>query len=221
MEIFKKILNAVLRTILFLAGALFVLDGLFLYFAVPRGDFWLLELGAVAAGSVLVYGALRWSLTAALLLIGLALILVLLAFSSLNTHVGGHRNARRISDLKQLQVALEEYYDINREYPHAHSICDESRSFGLEALLKNEFMRVIPRDPSLRPGCYLYATPATSTVTTYHLGAKLDSLKHHSFNSDRDCNSSVPNGCVEGMGPYINGFDGTNDNQNRLFDLAP
>lgn len=139
----------------------------------------------------------------------------------------GRSNARRIADIKQLQLALELYFDEYKSYPGAHGVCTldaqgGKRAYGLESLAP-KFIPTLPADPA--GGCYRYATPplaGTATATAvYHLGAVLGSSDNPSFQYDRDCNSARADGCALGYPPYINGFDGSGDTQNRLYDVTP
>jgi prepilin-type N-terminal cleavage/methylation domain-containing protein len=91
--------------------------------------------------------------------------------ASLNTARIKGRDARRISDIKQLQIALEFYYDKNGNYPQAintwNDDCDGKTGTGsfsdaLNPLITDEFIPVIPEDPlfpqNTHPSCYFYRT---------------------------------------------------------------
>lgn len=148
------------------------------------------------------------------------------------------RDARRITDLKQLQLAMELYFDGvgTGQYPDSSATCDATTSRGLEVLATNGYIPVVPRDP-LRTGapdgaCYRYAEPPAlaSTRTTYHIGASFEDTGNPALASDRDCNSATAtsNNCPVAAA-YDNGFDGrdtgacsaaTNTNY-RCYDLVP
>jgi prepilin-type N-terminal cleavage/methylation domain-containing protein len=94
--------------------------------------------------------------------------------ASLNTARIKGRDARRISDIKQLQIALEFYYDKNGYYPPFDytadragggdgwaSDCWESDEFenALNPLVTEKFMPIIPTEPHKSTGypqCYYY-----------------------------------------------------------------
>ncbi|MBI2459870.1 MAG: type II secretion system protein [Parcubacteria group bacterium] len=74
------------------------------------------------------------------------------------------RDAKRISDFKQIKTALELYYDANNNYPEeAHSgcydgwetTCDSAGNF-IDALRTAGFMSKVPFDP-LNNSTYFYA----------------------------------------------------------------
>ena len=83
------------------------------------------------------------------LLVVIAIIGILssVVLASLNTAREKSRDARRISDIKQLQLALELYFDSNANYPQATT---------LTADLTPTYISVLPKDPSTGDA-YLYA----------------------------------------------------------------
>lgn len=162
------------------------------------------------------------------LLVVIAIIGVLasIVLASLNSARRKSRDARRITDVKQIQLALELHFDgQGSAYPTANITCDATaNAYGLQVLQTNGFIPTVPRDPlstSGSPICYKYATPS-GTITTYHLGATLEDATNPAFNSDRDCTSSGTADCVSGItGVYTNGFDGKTDATNRVYDVIP
>lgn len=104
------------------------------------------------------------------LLVVIAIIGVLssVVLASLNTSRQKGRDARRIADVKQLQLALELYYDQNGVYPPALTSA---------ALVTPGYIGLIPTDPS-NSAAYSYspyaASGAASTCVGYHLGASLE-----------------------------------------------
>ena len=75
------------------------------------------------------------------------------------------RDARRLSDMRQLQTALEFYYDSNGSYPTtggAMGDCSGNSSFAtaLQPLVDAGYMSKIPNDPQVPsnpwPQCYYY-----------------------------------------------------------------
>ena len=130
------------------------------------------------------------------LLVVIAIIGILssVVLASLNSARQKSRDARRVADIKQLQLALELYYDSNQSvYP------------ATLALLATNYISVVPTDPN--GGAYQYAgltTPTSGTsCASYHLGATIEQPNHSSLNSDADASGGTACG---GSGPE---FDGT------------
>jgi len=98
------------------------------------------------------------------LLVVIAIIGILssVVLASLNSARQKGRDARRVSDLKQLQLALELFYDSNAAvgYPAA-----------LSSLAPN-YISVIPTDPGGGTAAYGYVQ--TGSGTGYYLGAILE-----------------------------------------------
>ena len=137
------------------------------------------------------------------LLVVIAIIGVLssIVLASLNNARQKSRDVRRISDLKQIQLALELYFDANNKYPQASATCDASTDYGLQALKGTQIPQV-PHDPSSNTTCYMYATLTSESTspTKYHLGARLEDTKNNALLSDAD---------FDGTATYINPFNGT------------
>src|SRR5258708_29767584 len=74
--------------------------------------------------------------------------------ASLNTARQKARDARRVADVKQLQLALELYYDANRAYPTALSAAN---------LVTPGYISAIPTDP-VTSAAYLYAGLGSGAV---------------------------------------------------------
>nr|AQQ74999.1 hypothetical protein [uncultured bacterium] len=111
--------------------------------------------------------ATGFTLIELLVVIAIIGILSTVVLASLNSARSKSRDARRLSDLKQFQLALALYYDTNREYPDALS----KIAPGLIAS--------VPNDPSGQP--YLYSAiqandaactnEATQNCVSYVIGA--------------------------------------------------
>ena len=157
------------------------------------------------------------------LLVVIAIIGVLasIVLASLNSARQKSRDARRIADIKQLQLALELYYDAQSPpaYPGATAFCNASTARGLQVLSTGGYIPQIPRDPSLAAGanCYWYASNTSGTVnTTYHLGATMEQTTNPALNADKDCVSSgTPIGCPATV--YAEGFSGADP----VYDVVP
>ncbi len=110
------------------------------------------------------------------LLVVIAIIGILssVVLASLNSARQKSRDARRIADIKQLQIALELYYDSNNNYPTS-----------LAALATSNFIPVVPADP--QSGTYKYAALGSGTTCSgYHLGAVLENASHTALVNDTD-----------------------------------
>ena len=152
------------------------------------------------------------------LLVVIAIIGVLasVVLASLNNARRKSRDARRITDVKQLQLALELQFDGvgAGNYPAANATCDGTDSNGLQPLKTNNYIAVIPRDPSNVGTCYNYASFTPAPITAYHLGATLEDTANAALNGDRDCTSAAA-GC--GAAAYTQGFAGTDP----IYDVTP
>jgi type II secretion system protein G len=107
-------------------------------------------------------------------IIGLLSAVVLASLNSARTKA---RDARRISDIKQLTLALDLYYDTNNSYPTAVSTT---------TLVTPGYIAAVPTDPSTN-AAYLYAGLGSgATCTSYHLGTTLEATNHSALNGDND-----------------------------------
>ena len=124
--------------------------------------------------------------------------------ASLNSARQKARDAKRLSDVKQLQLALEFYFDKNGGYPSAIS----------ETLL-TEFIAAIPTDP-VGGGNYSYAA-LNAGCTSYHIGATLEDGDHSALDSDFDAGPGIAGtGCPDGASSAAD-FAGTEP----IYDLKP
>jgi len=120
-----------------------------------------------------------------LVVIAIIGLLSTLSILALNTARARARDARRISDVKQIQTALEMYYNDTADYP-----LDASMTHGLPIASTNgTFLREIPTPPTPIDGSncptvqpdYTYArtltggSPATYTIK-YCLGATVNNI---------------------------------------------
>lgn len=125
------------------------------------------------------------------LLVVIAIIGILssVVLASLNSARTKARDTRRVSDLKQVQVALELYYDANSKYPQSLDI--------LVGSANGASLPVLPKDPSgvvlNAAGGYKYAVNNSTTATMYHLGAALEQTGSQTTleESDVDVNSAA------------------------------
>ena len=111
-----------------------------------------------------------------LVVIAIIGILASVVLASLNNARKKSRDARRVADIKQLQLALELYFDAIRDYPATLS------------LLVPGNIPVVSVDPLT--AAYTYERCST---TMYHLGAALEESTNPALQSDLN---AAPTGCT-------------------------
>ena len=93
------------------------------------------------------------------------------------------RDAKRVSDLKQLQTALELYFTDNNQYPQTSGTLGSSPNFAClnvdgwqtTANCPNPYMGLVPSDPS--PGeSYVYTAASGTYSITAHLEGTINGL---------------------------------------------
>lgn len=100
-----------------------------------------------------------FTLTELLTVIAILVLLAAVVIPNLNSMRIRGRDTKRISDLKELQVALERYYDRTGNYPNSSATgtsCD-SNSLSLGDLVTQNLISSLPTDPINSDGrCYVY-----------------------------------------------------------------
>jgi len=128
------------------------------------------------------------------LLVVIAIIGILssVVLASLNSARQKGRDARRLSDVKQIQLALELYYDANGAYPATIGSTSSS------PLVSGGYIATLPVDPT-NNAVYTYVPYAVSGSTgicsSYHLGTSLETTGNTALGSDADI-TSIPSGYV-------------------------
>lgn len=145
------------------------------------------------------------------LLVVIAIIGILssVVLASLNTARQKSRDAKRISDVKQLQLALEFYFDANNGYPSAINIAN---------IVDPGYIAVIPTPPT---GASEYDYTAIGAgCLDYHIGTTLEDTGHAVLSSDVNATAeSGTNQCPdEGSSSAKTDFDGT---AAGVYDLKP
>jgi type II secretion system protein G len=109
------------------------------------------------------------------LLVVIAIIGILssVVLASLNSARQKSRDAKRISDIKQLQLALELSFDDNSSYPAA-----------LASLVTDNYIPAIPLDPTTATTPYVYEQ--LTSGTDYVLRADLENASHTALDADID-----------------------------------
>jgi len=124
------------------------------------------------------------------LLVVIAIIGILgsLAAISLQSARSRARDAKRVSDIKQIQIALELYYNNYNEYPASIA---NSISYG-----DTIYMLIVPTAPTPADGdcdainnAYIYATSNSSYTISFCLGSDTGGLL-------ADDNKAIPGGII-------------------------
>jgi prepilin-type N-terminal cleavage/methylation domain-containing protein len=102
------------------------------------------------------------------------------------------RDARRISDLRQVQNGLELYYNANGKYPPNSADWDAfSNNLKTGTGISN-----VPKDPRSPDTKYQYWT--NSDQTSYCIGAKLEDLTNTNWKSSSPCSNISGTNCYDG-----------------------
>jgi len=148
------------------------------------------------------------------LLVVIAIIGILssVVLASLNSARSKSRDARRVADVKQLQLALELYYDANRNYP---------TTLATANLVTPGYIATIPTDPltggtcttGSESGCYpYYALGSGTTCSSYHIMATLENTSNAALSSDVDASPATT--CTGSRTPDVVGTD-------PIYDVKP
>jgi prepilin-type N-terminal cleavage/methylation domain-containing protein len=122
-----------------------------------------------------------FTLIEALVVISVIGILSAAVVTSLSSARVRGRDAQRVTDIKRIQVALQQYYDANDRYPSSIST----------VLVSGGFLDRLPSDPS-DGRAYSYAAYVnslngnTTLCSSYHLGADLESSTNAALQADQD-----------------------------------
>jgi len=148
-----------------------------------------------------------------LVVIAIIGILASVVLASLNSARKKSRDARRVADIKQLQLANELYFDANRSYAAAAFAASH-------VLVTDGFIASIPTDPLSATTFYNYAWHPAASPTVYHMGATLEEGTNIALQSDKDCNSGVANSCFASTPIFAGGtpFDGASA---LVYDVVP
>ncbi len=142
------------------------------------------------------------------LLVVIAIIGILssVVLASLNDARQKSRDAKRIADIRQVQLALELYFDSNGSYPPT-----------LTPLSTGGFLAVVPTGP-LSGETYSYAGIGTSVgatvCTSYHIGATLENTTHQALGADND-DAATLNICTGSAADF------TSVSTDAIYDISP
>ena len=118
-------------------------------------------------------------------IIGLLSTLAVVALSSAREKA---RDSKRLSDLKQIQTALELYYTDKGAYPttaagvasislgvlNTTDCLDATTGFTSKATCTTPYMGLVPADPQDANADYVYISPSTGNGLTYTINASLE-----------------------------------------------
>ncbi|MBI4132855.1 MAG: type II secretion system protein [Candidatus Sungbacteria bacterium] len=127
------------------------------------------------------------------LLVVIAIIGVLasIVLASLNTARRKSRDARRVGDVRQMQLALELYFDANNgAYPANTGLLSGATACGTGACIP-----AVPTDPV---GNTAYPYAVCSPATSYHLGTGLEDSTNPALQSDADAPTGTCGGTIAG-----------------------
>jgi general secretion pathway protein G len=123
-----------------------------------------------------------FTLVELLVVIAIIGLLSTLAVVALGTTRAKARDSKRLSDIKQVQTALEMFYTDNSLYPSGDGItlgvgsaaCLNADGFGA-AGCTNAYMGQVPEDPGT--GSYIYTLSGTTYTITGSLEGKVNNLE--------------------------------------------
>ncbi len=107
-----------------------------------------------------------------LVVIAIIGLLSTLAVVALNNARQKSRDARRVSDIKQIQTALELYYNDANGYPTTGGVI----SLGSISYSGTTYMAVVPANPSPNGVAYTYSSAAAGLPGTYTLKYELEGV---------------------------------------------
>ncbi len=156
-------------------------------------------------------------LLAVVAIIGLLSAVVMSSFSSAKKR---SRVAKRVSDMKQVQVALEFYYAANRSFPNTggawRSACTAWGGYTGYTIIPElipAYIPVVPTDPqtsssSSDQNCYVYASDGTNyifmdyQVPEMYSGQSAPNYMSYPELVDPGRDSGTNNSTVDGIGPW-------------------
>jgi len=132
-----------------------------------------------------------------LVVIAIIGILASIVLVSLNNAREKARDVRRVGDMRQLQLALESYYDDNDGYPGGDASAATCQALtAISSDLVPTHIAGLPADPGGGSTAYSYdASTATDDQQDYILRADLESITHSALDTDVDGAAAANYGC--------------------------
>ena len=131
-----------------------------------------------------------------LVVIGIIAILASIVLVSLNDARERARDVKRVGDIRQLQLALEGYYDANDAYPGGDG--SDTTCAALSAIssdLVPMHIGSMPTDPGGGSVAYAYDAATTADGQDYRLRADLEDVDHSALDADVDDVAASNFGC--------------------------
>ncbi|MDB5187707.1 MAG: gspG [Candidatus Kaiserbacteria bacterium] len=165
-----------------------------------------------------------FTLVELLVVISIIGILSSIVLASMSKARSQSRDGKRITDIKQIQLAIGLYYDANNKFPLTIS----STSLA-------SFISVVPIDPSSSQSTtYSYdyvpycASTDLSSPVSYHMGAALENSGNNAMLNDSDASSfssAAYVACTGGASTDLAGSDAgkclSSDTGSYCFDVTP
>ncbi|MES2314757.1 MAG: type II secretion system protein [Patescibacteria group bacterium] len=147
--------------------------------------------------SVFINNSARRGFTLIELLVVIAIIAILtgIVVTGLTASKSKSRDAQRVSDLNQIQLALEQYFDRCGQYPATGGTDGPSTSptcnVGGSEVTINSYITKIPKDPSTGAK-YDYVVNDATTATDYVLHTTLENANNAQANSFPEITTNKP-----------------------------
>lgn len=109
-----------------------------------------------------------------LIVIAIIAILTAIVMTNLTGSKAKARDAKRVSDLGQIQLALELFYDRCKSYPTALSLDDDALTLCPDGINLGTFIGKLPVDPTTLASYDYGATVIGSSIGYYFLKATLE-----------------------------------------------
>ncbi len=143
------------------------------------------------------------------LLVVIAIIGILsgVVLTNLNSARARAKDARRITDVKSIQLALELFAEhCGGRYPAVSTLTTTSSNTSCPSVVFGTYLNTLPKDPGNASLDYKYTPIGSSNATCYeyHLGAALET-SNSVLNDDSDLNSTSLSFCAASG---ATGFDG-------------
>ena len=131
-----------------------------------------------------------------LVVIAIIGILASIVLVSLNNARSKARDVKRVGDIRQVQLALEGFYDDNAAYPGGDG--DVTTCSGMAAELTGlvpTYIAALPLDPGGGSVAYAYDAAAVADGQDYVLRADLEDVGHTALAGDVDGAAAANFGC--------------------------